>query len=214
MACNLKGCVCGDCSSRKCTIFGCHPSLIRFVYRPHILFISGLFSICPKLQTVAYGKVPRLAVRILAYNYVCFHISDKNDIWENLLGRSNVPARVRLLFHVISLSFASAGTFHWPSFENISKLRECNSPKRPLIVLENPLVRIIDVRNINSKNKFTVLKIRNWTDLDTKIASIILLRLCVIAQNSAVVTLGIKATIETLAPTFSCNSFEPNRELF
>lgn len=68
------------------------------LYTDHnnLIFIFDPTTLMPDIGQVALRKVLPWAVRMSAYDYVCYHISGTDNIWADLLTRWCIPLTIRL----------------------------------------------------------------------------------------------------------------------
>lgn len=79
---------------------GLHISQTGFdLYTDHnsLIFIFDPLAVMPDLGQEGKRKVLRWAVRLYAYNSVCFHIRGEDNVWGYLLTRWSIPLTRRRL---------------------------------------------------------------------------------------------------------------------
>ena len=103
------------------------------LYTDHnnLIFIFDPLSIIPDLSQPSVRKVLRWAVRISAYNYICFHIKGLENIWADLLTRWAASPTVRRLVKIPVLPSSCADDFVWPEAQEISSTQSANNHCRP-----------------------------------------------------------------------------------
>lgn len=84
----------------------------------------------PDIGQGALGKVLRWAVRMTAYNYICYHIRGVDNLWCDLITRWSIPLTVPRLVYIPPLT-TTFTYFPWTYKTTIGSSQDSNYATSP-----------------------------------------------------------------------------------
>lgn len=175
----------------------CTDGFDLFTDHNNLIFIFDPIAVKPDINQAATRKVLRWAVRLSNYQYVCSHISGKDNVWADLLTRWSAPLTIRRLVTIPPFP-TTFKDFDWPARDDIICSQEQHSGSRPATVQ-------------TLKELLCFPSGAVWVpDEDTALQ----LRLCVIAHTGAAGHRGPQATKDTLSSNFSWSTVESDIDAF
>ena len=160
------------------------------IYTDHnnLVFMFDPLAVQHDLSVSSTPKVLRWALQLSYYNYVCFHIEGKANVWADLLSRwqATESFTIRRIISIPPLSSAADESFDWPNEHNIAEAQSTYADKRPSKLL---------------------LQDNIWRNMEGAVwipdeADDLQLRLCIIAHTSASGHRGADATERSLRKQF------------
>lgn len=179
-------------------LVSCSDGFDLYTDHNNLIFIFDPLAFIPDLGQAAMRKVLRWAVRLSAYNYVCFHIRGDENVWADLLTRWAAPSTIRRLVSIPPLP-STFRDFDWPSSEAINLSQEKHMDSLP--------DGFVYSNNHWRSNKDGPVWI---PDTDTNLQ----LRLAIVAHTGAAGHRGAQATKDVLARFFVWSTLDEDITLF
>ena len=184
-----------------------------FTDHNNLVFIFDPLAILPDLSQTAVKKVLRWAVRMSQYNYICYHIKGRDNVWADLISRWMPSTVLRRLVFVPPLVSSTYEDFEWPSITNIRnsqiklKKKLDNAPLSPdNIDLKH---RMIDLKLIDGvlRDKHNLIWIPDDDD-DLQ------LRICIIGHTGPAGHRGIDTTRTNISSIFTWKTLQDDVKTF
>ena len=171
------------------------------IYTDHnnLIFMFDPLAVVSDLSLSSVKKVIRWAVRMSTYNYVCYHIKGKQNVWADMISRWT-PGNVTLrrLVHIPPLVTSSEEETTWPTVQEIIEIQKRHRSSLPQTIIEKNGIYI------TSDNAISIPPDENLLQL----------RICIIAHCGAAGHRGFKNTMLSIKDHFFWKEMEEDVKRF